>query len=74
MTFTSLFVLAISKARVRYDLSNKQSLSFEKCIHFIFTILNILITFSSQVLFWGLGYSILTRSMLCLIDKSYFSL
>ena len=22
------------KARVRYDLSNKQSLSFEKCIHF----------------------------------------
>ena len=24
------------KAKVRYDMSNKQSLSFEKCIHFIF--------------------------------------
>ena len=27
-----------------------------------FTILNILFTFSSQVLFWSLGYSVLTRS------------
>ena len=44
--------------------------SFEKCIHFYFAILNILFNFSSQVLFWGLEYSILTRSMLCLIDKS----
>ena len=26
--------LATSKARVRYDMSNKQSLSFEKCILF----------------------------------------
>ena len=29
-------LLATSKARVRYDMSNKQSLNFEKCIHFIF--------------------------------------
>ena len=34
-----------------------------------FTILNIPFIFSSQVLFWGLGYSV-RRSMLCLIDKS----
>ena len=35
-TSTSLFILAASKARFRHDMSNKQSLSFEKCIHFIF--------------------------------------
>ena len=35
-TLTSLCILASSKARVRFDMSNKQSLSFEKCIHFIF--------------------------------------
>ena len=33
---TSLFILVTSKARVRYDMSTKQSLSFEKCIHIIF--------------------------------------
>ena len=51
-------------------MSNKQSLSFEKCIHFIFHHSKYFFTFSSQVLFWGLGYSVLIRSMLCLIDKS----
>ena len=35
MSSTLLFILAISKARDRYDMSNKQSLSFEMFIHFI---------------------------------------
>ena len=37
-------------------MSNKQSLSFEKCITLLFfTFSNILFTFASQVLFWGGG-------------------
>ena len=51
-------------------MSNKQSLSLEKVHTLYFSILNILFTFSSQVLFCGLGYSVLTRSLLCLVDKS----
>ena len=48
----------------------KQSLRFEKYTLF-FTIFNILFTFSSQVLFWGLGYSVLTctSSMLFGLNK-----
>ena len=51
-------------------MSNKESLSFEKSAYLFFTILNILFIFSSQALFGGLGYSVRTKSMLCLIDKS----
>ena len=40
-----------------------------KCIHFISQYFEYLITFSSQVLFWGLGYLVLTRSMLYLINN-----
>ena len=49
---------------------NKQSLSFEKCIHFIFHYFKFLFTFSSLLLFRGLVYSVLARSIMCLIDKS----
>ena len=48
----NVYFLATSKARVRHDMSNKQSLNFEKVHGLYFLILNILFTFSSQVLFW----------------------
>ena len=54
-------------------MSNKQSLSFEKCIHFNFHYFKYsLHLFKPSLLFWVLGYSVLTctRSILCLIDKS----
>ena len=52
-------------------MSNKHIIKFRK-VHtlYFFSILNILSTFSSQVLFQGLGNSALKRSMLSLIDKS----
>ena len=43
--------------------------SLKSAYTLFFTFLDTLFTFSSQVLFWGLGFSVLTRSMLCLIDK-----
>ena len=53
---------------------DKQSLSFEKCRLFIFHYFLIFSSpFQAKYCFgvWDiLGYSVLTRSMLCLIDKS----
>ena len=67
-TSTSLFILATSKARVRYDMSNKQSLSFEKCIHFISHHFKYSLHLFKPSTVLGLGYSVLTRSMLYSID------
>ena len=62
--------LATSKAKVRYDMSNKQTLSYEKNIRFMFYYFKYSLHISSQILFWGLEYSVLTISVLCLTDKS----
>ena len=59
-----------SKARVRYDMTKKQSLSFEKCKHFIFHCFKYSLHLFKPSTVWGLGYTVLTRSMLWLIKKS----
>ena len=51
-------------------MSNKQTLSCEKYTRFMFHYFKYSLHISSQVLFWGLEYSVLTVSVLCLTDQS----